>query len=384
MSRLTLPARRAARCGAALLLAIGLLDACRETVRAESVWLTGTGLRKQLEQPVSFTWSGTPLRKALENLSRVRRVAVYIDRRVDPGQRLQLVCDDRPLKEAFGLVAQQTHLGVCLFGPVVYFGPADYTARMRTLGELRWEDVRKLPGAVGRKFASAKPLEWDDFAQPRELIEQLGREAGIEISGVDRIPHDLWAGADLPPLPLVDRFTLLLGQFDLTFKLSSDGKTLTLVPIPDDLALVRNYPGGSRPQAVAEKFADMVPNSRIKVVGKKVYVRGLLEDHERLRDGPKTSSHPAKSTPTEMDKKRFTVREAKGSVQSLINQLAGQLKLEVRIDRKALEQAGISLDQRVTFSVTDATVDELLGAVLKPAGLTFHRDGQVLEIGVAQ
>ena len=170
----------------------------------------------------------------------------------------------------------------------------------------------------------------------------------------------------------------------MTFKISADAKTLTLIPIPDDLALVRDYPGGRQPEVVAKKFAALLPNARIKVVGKRVFVRGLLEDHERLRDGPKTSGQPAKSAPTELDKKRFTVREAKGPVGALINQLAGQLKLEVRVDRKALEQAGISLDQRVTFSVADATVDELLQAVLKPAGLTFRRDGRILEIRVAQ
>jgi len=383
MSVPMLPTRRATRYGAAVVVAIGLLGGYCETVQAETVWLTGTTLRKQLDQPVSFTWSGTPLRKALENLSQLQQVAVYIDRRVDPGREVELACDNRPLKEAFGLLAQHTHLGVCLFGPIVYFGPADYTARLRTLAELRREDLRKLPSAVGRQFSSAKRMQWDDFAQPRKLIEQLGQASGIEISGADRIPHDLWAGADLPPLALIDRFTLLLGQFGLTFKISADAKTITLVPIPDDLALVRDYPGGRQPKVVAKKFSALVPNARIKVVGKKVFVRGLLEDHERLRDGPKSSGQP-KSAPTELDKQRFTVREAKGPVRELINQLAGQLKLEVRVDRKALEQAGISLDQRVTFSVTDATVDELLQAVLKPAGLTFRRDGQVLEIGVEQ
>ena len=48
------------------------------------------------------------------------------------------------------------------------------------------------------------------------------------------MPHDLWAAADLPPISLVDRLTLIAIQFDLTFKVAEHGKRLELVPVPEN------------------------------------------------------------------------------------------------------------------------------------------------------
>jgi hypothetical protein len=56
------------------------------------------------------------------------------------------------------------------------------------------------------------------------------------------------------------------------------------------------------------------------------------------------------------------------------------LQLEVKMDPAAMAKAGISLEQPVTFSVTDATVDELFEQLLRPVGCTFRRQGQVIEI----
>ena len=343
MGLIVFPRGKIVRCAATVAVVTGLLGAARDGAHATISWLTGTALQKQLAQPEDFTWSGTPLRKALRNLSRMRRVAVLIDRRVDPGQKVELVCDNMPLEAAFAEIARRRHLGLCSFGPVVYFGPVEYTARLRTLGTLRREEARRLSGAIRRKLLAAKRLQWKDFATPRELLDQLSRQSGIEISGAELVPHDLWAGAELPPLPLVDRLTLIVGQFDLTFNISSDGKTLTLVPIPKD----------------------PIPKDVVPV----------------LRDWPKsTGRHTDQPARAGLDQKRFTVREAKGPVGELIGQLAGRLKLEVRIDREALEKSGVSLEQLVTFSVKDATVDELFRAALTPARLTFERNGNVLEI----
>ena len=64
----------------------------------------------------------------------------------------------------------------------------------------------------------------------------------------------------------------------------------------------------------------------------------------------------------------------------LLEQLAAQINLEIKIDAKALEQAGVSLDQRVSFGVKNATVDELLRAALRQTGLKFVRKGNVVQI----
>jgi hypothetical protein len=60
--------------------------------------------------------------------------------------------------------------------------------------------------------------------------------------------------------------------------------------------------------------------------------------------------------------------------------LAQRLDFDLKLDRKAIEAAGISLDQRVSTHVENVTLDELLRSLLQSTGLTFHHTGRVVEI----
>lgn len=220
---------------AVVLVLSTLLGAYAATAVGAVRWRTGADLQRRLAQPVGIVWSGNPLRRALGNLSRTQRVAVMIDRRVDPSQKFELSLDDVPLGTALEQIARSRSLGVCLLGPVAYFGPPEVTSRLRAVVALRKKEVRRLPAAVGRTFLKPQRMAWPDFSEPRELLRQLARRSRIEIDGLERVPHDLWAAADLPPLSLIDRLTLIVAQFDLTFKISPDGRRVTLVPLPGNV-----------------------------------------------------------------------------------------------------------------------------------------------------
>jgi hypothetical protein len=260
------------------------------------------------------------------------------------------------------------------------------TARLRTLALLRQEDAAGLPEDAEETLSHARPLAWDDFATPRDLLRGLAEASSIRLEGLEQVPHDLWAAADLPALSLVDRFTLVAVQYDLTFRIAADGRSMNLVPVPDRVAVVRRYPGGREPEQLAQRWARLVPDSQIKVVGDEVFVRGLLEDHERLKVSPRPSARKpsSRSSASDRQKVRFTVQNAKGPLDRLVAELAQKLQIEVRIDREALAQAGISPTQVVSFSVRDATVDELFEAVLSPAGCTFRREGKTILVVPAQ
>lgn len=349
---------------------------------AATAWMTGARLQKRLQQPVDIMWSGNPLRRALGGLSAAQDVAVLLDRRVDPGQKVELSLNDAPLQIALERIAQCRKLGLSRLGAVIYFGPPDAAARLRTVAALRHEAARKLPPQPGRKFLLPKPLAWDDFATPAELLEQLAAEGGFEILGAELVPHDLWAAADLPPLTLVDRLTLVLFQFDLTFQLSADGRQIKLVPLPKEVALVRSYPGAARPSIVARNFATLAPDAQIKVVGDKVYVKGLVEDHERITSPRRvvTESSAQPAVPVGRIRiERMSVKEK--PIGLLLEQLAEKLNLQLRIDHQALQKAGVSLERRVTVQVENVTVDELLQAVIQNSPLRFRRSGNVVEIG---
>jgi hypothetical protein len=318
-------------------------------------------------------------------VARNKNVAVLLDRRIDPGRKIEISLRQTPLKEALESIAQKYNLGISMVGPVIYFAPPETARTVRTLVALRREDVSRLAPGVAKKFFEQKSMAWNDLTAPRELLQKLGSENGIQIAALDQIPHDLWAAADLPPLELIERLTLIAGQYDLTFQVSADGKRIILLPVPQRVELARTYPAGRQAQQTVKNFASLAPQARVQVDGDKIVVTGTVEDHERISAPHRPAErNTVKSADTDLASKRHTLTIEEQPIGPLLEQLAPRLNLELKIDNKALEQAGVSLDQRVSFSVKNATVDELLQAALKQTGLKFVRRGNVVQIEPAQ
>ena len=349
---------------------------------APVAWLSGAALTQKLAQPGDVFWQGTPLRETLGKFSRAQRVAILIDRRVDPSQRIEAALRAVPVGDIIEAAAADLRLGHCRLGPVVYLGPPEVTRRLRTVAEILRQQARQLPTPVARKLLESKRLEWDDFAEPRELLRQLAASVGIEIDNIELVPHDLWAAADLPPLPLTDRMTLIAGAFDLTLEISGDGKTFSLVPVPDEVAIVRSYPAGSKADDLAKRYSELAPDAGVEIDGTEIRVEGLLEDHEKIATSrspaPPSGQRPAGPAPE--GETRFTANVVKKPARQVIEHFARQLGFELAIDEAALSRSGISLDTLVSFSVKEATLDELLTATLEPVGCRFARQGKTIRV----
>jgi hypothetical protein len=313
-----------------------------------ATWATGPQFQQTLAHTVDVFWPDNPLRDSIVGFARAQQVAILIDRRVDPDQKLSLSIKDVPIQTVLQMIADRCGLGVSRLGAVVYLGPPSAAGRLRPVAAAFEQAVRQLPKAAQRKFLQSKAFAWEDLSTPRDLLIRLGQQNGVQIAGLEGMPHDLWAAADLPPLSLVDRLTLVAAQFDLTFKIAADGTRLELAPIPANLP--------TQPENHAAGFPGPA-SSKAPTAEKAVNVEWMHID-------------------------RLTVRaEPLGPV---LRQLAKRLGLELKIDEQAIRQAGISLDQRVSVTVENATVDEVLRELLKPAGLRFHRRQNVVEIRPAE
>ncbi len=223
-------------CTLALLLLVGGWLRAAERVN----WLSGPALRKKLESRESIAWSGQPLRDALEGFSRTQRVAVLIDRRIDPGQPVQALLTDTPLAELLTTVAESRGVGVSLFESVVYLGPPDTARRLRTVLEMRKGELTQLPTRQRLVWLQGRPWRWDDFATPRDLLGELAKEGKFDIKDLERVPHDLWAAADLPPLGMTERLTLVLAQFDYTYRLDPVAGAIQLERMPAEVWVERH------------------------------------------------------------------------------------------------------------------------------------------------
>jgi hypothetical protein len=335
----------------------------------------------------SIAWSGTPLREALSRFGRAQGITVLVDRRVDPGQRLVLSVDSMPARQVLEQIAASRGLGVSHLGPVTYLGPTIATARLRTLAALRAADVARLPAAVQYRFTQLQAWRWDDLEVPRQLLQDLGRQTGVGIRGLELVPHDLWPAVELPPLPLVDRLTLVANQFDLTFVVAPSGGSVRLVPIAAPVHIERRYRHARLSRRLMRDLADEMPAATWRFEAGGLVLRGRVEDHERLVASLTPRASPSQSTARTRNRvaaeaeKRYTLTVKDQPVGPLVRQLASKLDLDLEIDSAAIRKAGRSLDKRVSFQVRNATIGQLFRAALRPAGLDFARQGRQLHVG---
>jgi hypothetical protein len=218
------------------------------------------------------------------------------------------------------------------------------------------------------------PWEWDELSTPRQLLNQLAEQASVDLRNVESVPHDLWPAVALPPLPLIDRFTLVLAGFDLTLELDSGAQSARIVSSPGTAVLERRYPAGRLATAQLELLREQFPRAAIRRQGTFLIVAGLYEDHlaiaQQLRGKPPDAG---RSRPTEV---RYHIEVKNKPASAVIREIAASASLEVVISR----DAEAAFQNLVSFTAKDATLHQLLEAALAPAGLQFQVDGQRLLI----
>jgi len=283
----------------------------------------------------SVHWDRIPLGDAVARLRRSANLDILLDRRVDPNQRVTLSLDRAAADEILAHLADASSLGHCRLGPLAYLGPPHVAERLPTLVAQRRRDVGQLSEGSRRSLAARKSVAWPRLSIPRDLIVQLANEHGWGVEHAERIPHDLWPAGRLPSLPIADQFTLLLAGFDLTYRLHPERNSLEVVPVAWESV---------------EPTVKPAPRRRPKPIGETREV--------------------------------YTLRVAEQPVGLVLSQLAQRLNWKLAVDDAALRAAGRSLDQRVSFAVENADIDQLLEALLKPAGLLAERDGDRVRIRV--
>ena len=186
-------------------------------------WLVGEPFDRQLASVTSVLFESAPLGERLETLSRVHRLYVWLDRRVDPSRVVDFQLQGRTVEQTLRQLAATLDLGVCVVGNVVYLGPAETAARLGSWSA-HWETERKrLPAAWAQTLGKRSKLSWPLLSTPREVLESVAQQAGMKWEQLEQIPHDLMRATELPELSLAEQLMLLLSGFDRTFRCSADG-----------------------------------------------------------------------------------------------------------------------------------------------------------------
>ena len=336
---------------------------------------TGAEFERELQNAVGVTWEGEiGLRDATEKHSAHHGVCFLLDRRIDPGRKV-LAAKNTRLETAIRALAEQLRIGVCFFDSVAYLGPTATTSKLTTVAAVLNDQLRDLPDLVKRRLIRTANMKWDNLAEPRELLQQLGQDAGISIAGADRFEHDLWAANHLPALGFVERATLILAGFDLAFEFDDNGKSVRLVSFPKGVTLTRSYSIPGDIGRVMRILKGRFPDVEMGPEGDKLVVVASLDIHQAIRD-QLAGKPPKPKAPAVKTEKVYTLNVENKEVGAVVLYLAKQFELDPKFDAAAQGK----LKDLTSFSVKDANVNELFKAVLDPVGLSFRINGKQLDV----
>ncbi|MEE3367897.1 MAG: hypothetical protein VX346_00995 [Planctomycetota bacterium] len=318
------------------------------------------------------SWQGQTLRRALQVLVTTEEVSLLLDRRIDPDQTIDGTFAGS-LDQRLAALASQLNVGISVIGQVVYLGPATVTRRLATMVELKRAEVGKRAPELARRLARSQPFSWEDLDTPRNLVAKLCQEAEIEAANLDQIPHDLWAGNQLPALPISQRLTLVLAGFDLTYKYDKARNRLEFTPLPTRPALTRRYTLRGKSALVAQlkrRFPD------VRLSGPTM--AGPLEAHQQLRLWL-TGTAPAAPRPGTLDPRRIVFQKltlrnvtATQALQALCRQAKWTLHFDPEVGKQRQSLVNLVGEQ--------VPLSEALNDLLQQAGLQAQLKGQQLHV----
>lgn len=364
-----------------------------------STHLTGQMFQTQLTAPISGTTyneaiSGT----SLARFAQVNSLGFYLDRRCPSDKMFSLNANNICVREFFDQAADQLGWGVSYPNGLVYVGPKEYAAILRTLFAVKSDEVHKLPADAAKIWSRHQNLQWDEGTNPKTLLESITTEAGVQIYGLDKIPHDIWGAGWTPSLSLANRVQFIVGQFGYTFKFDSTGLKIALIPIkPESVVTVRSLPDGGQAQQRIESWKMELPRCQFLAKNGKVYVRGLVEDLERiLPNGTVKPAYIAQSPAQpgqnyrvvskqpapagDLEKQRLTLPKVSVPPIILARKIAERLGLQVEVNEEQLRAAGMALEKVIEFEIQDATVDQFFDALGQKAGCKMKRQGNKIII----
>ena len=289
-------------------------------------------LQQRLERKVSVTWRGQELATALTRLSRSGEIDLWLDRRVDRQQAIALDVVEVPLEAALRDICRDRALGMANLTNLVYIGPLKTANRLATLVEDARSSAKRLSPALRKRWVQPKPVTWSRLSEPRQLVRRWLSEANLGIEGEEQIPHDLWPEKELPPLALIDRLVLVLAGFDLTCRISADGKRCEIVRLA--------------PLDIASSTAPVQPS---------------------------VSKQPTDKQPSRKKTRQvYTLRLKDKPLGLVLNHFAKQMQLEFVWPAGATEE---DRKQLVSCDVSKADFDELLTAILSGTSLQYRIQG---------
>lgn len=340
--------------------------------------LTGPKFQVELDQSTSGSWSNVEIRALFEKLATEHRIAILLDRRIDPTTRMPVDIVNRSLRDGLRDVARKVNAEISVPENVVYVGPPPATRKLRTLIELRSTEVQTKSVRENRRneLSKRQSYSWDDLDTPGDILTRIADRCHLTVHNLDLIPHDLWAAGQMPNVTCAEALSLVLVQFDLTFSWADGGQGIELESIPATVVVER------RPRSKGRSTSDMVkliserfPEVEVQGTGGDFVVRGSVEEQEAIADllSPTPTRKPSGPVVSPLRQRTFTLTLKRAPVRSVMKKLE-ESSIVFVYDQAALNAAKIDLDQTVDMQLEKASADDFLKALFGPLNLSFEID----------
>lgn len=359
--------------------------------------LAGKPFESALDQKIGRVWSGQDahtLRGVLQELAISKNVSILLDRRIDPGQSVELTLPPTPLRELVGALSKKTESGVSIVGNVVYVGPTESARKLRTLVELRNNDLSKLAAATksakspwrNRPTALTvrKSFTWQELDRPRDIVQQVASRFQIEVMGLEELPHDLWAAGSLPQVTAIETLSLLLVQFGSTFEFADDQVAVRVVPIPDRVFVEKSHTVLANSPVILEAARKQFVDVELEQSGSKLIARGTVERQAEIAawlrpNNSKTSKTPDRPGEKPLAERLFTFSQKNVPLGDLIKTFVA-FGIKIDYDREQFAAEKIPLDRKVDIDEKSVTIETLFRKHFEPVGVEVRVVGDELHL----
>jgi hypothetical protein len=344
---------------------------------AQSDALAQPGLLAKLRRPVTTTWRGQTLGAALQRLSETQDLPVWLDRRVDPSVEVDLAASGEAIEHVLSGLAALGEWRAVPFRSLVYFGPRQTADELATLSVRARDGLAKASPNMRTRWLKPAAWSYPRLSEPRRLLGDQVKSVGAALVGDDQVSHDLWPARSIRSLAPIDRVLLILADFDLTCDVSPTGQELRVVRIKRPVEITRRYTTRQQRNQQFEQILAALPPRSVRKRGGQLEVSARWEEHERLRGALRPASTPRdRATPrVDLQSQRFTLKIENQPLDRVLDQLASQLDLNVVWSKGAPTDSPL-----ISCDVRQVDLDDLLEALLAPAGFVATRDGQTVTI----
>jgi hypothetical protein len=328
-------------------------------------FLTGNRLQTVMAERTSIAVSGSTLLPMLQQLGRDQRICLILDRRIDPHTVLRAETGFASRHQVLkSLLPNDLSMDVVVSERVVLIGPASSVHRLPVL--IRWHEqvlaevTRAMPATQRVQWKRAQPRSLSMLSEPRGLLETAMKESGLSlINGLD-VPHDVWAAADWPPMPISEFAAVILNQFDLALVAGEQPGQLQLVPVATLPAFELKYVvGRTRAREEERTFQRWVDSGQLRWAGGTARLTGTVDEHAgferlllRLRDPDSAESEDW----VPITDRTFTLKVERVTVQTLIASLRAQ-QVPVEVIGENEPRTAPLLQREIRIDVTAATAE---------------------------